>query len=76
MKRPPSASELHSHSLHTCRVFLGISSGSSKLQAAATMLGQYYSLSHSLLKPCSRRLMKLQNSLAPGGSSETLTVAI
>lgn len=36
----------------------------STLQAPATMLGQYNDLFYSLLKPCSRRLMQLQNPLA------------
>ena len=45
----------------TSATFLWSFSGTPKLQATGAMLGQYYSLFHCILKPCSRRLMQLQN---------------
>lgn len=55
VKRQPSASVLHSHSLHTYRTFHWGLTSLSKLLAAATMLGQYRSLCHCLLKLRSNR---------------------
>lgn len=63
MKRQPSTPALPSHSLHTDRIFVCASSDLSRLQAAATMLGQCCHPPRCRLKPCSRRLMQLQNPL-------------